>query len=46
MAEWILTCGYVQAITETQNADEFVAGQFWRITKRKTRVLLPWAPLS
>lgn len=44
IAEWILENGFVQRITETTDAREIVNGQYWQIVKRKTKVLMPYAP--
>lgn len=46
MATWLLENAFVQAITEASDAEEIVAERYWRITKRKTRTLLPYAPAS
>ena len=44
--DFLLNDAFVQAISETTEANEVVAGQFWLITKRKIRALLPYAPPS
>jgi len=46
IALWILTNAFVQRIIETVSAEEIVAGQYWRITKRKVMNLYPYAPAS
>ncbi len=41
----ILSEAFLQYISEAPpNIDPIVNGQFWQITKTKTRTLLPWAP--
>lgn len=44
IADWLLTNAFVQRINETTESAEVVPGQYWHITKRKMRQLLPWAP--
>lgn len=46
IVSWILNNAFVQGIVENVDAEEVVAGQYWLITKRKTRVLFPYAPPS
>jgi hypothetical protein len=41
---WLLTNAYVQYVSETTDTQEIVPGQYWRVTKRKVRTLLPYAP--
>lgn len=45
IATWILTKAFVQFIIEPPPTIEpIVAGQYYRITKRKTRTLFPYSP--
>ena len=44
LADWIVNNVFVQRINETTDSEEVVPGRYWHITKRKMRVLLPWAP--
>ena len=47
LVAFLLTEAFVQAITETPpNVEPIVQGQFYQITKQKTRTLLPYAPPS
>ncbi len=47
LVAFLLTQAFIQAITETPPAVEpIVDGQFYFITKTKTRTLLPYAPAS
>ena len=47
METYLLTKAFVQAINETPpDIEPIVAGQFYQITKRKTRTLLPYGPAS
>ena len=44
---YLLTKAFVQAITEAPpDVEPLVAGQFYQITKKKTRTLLPYGPPS
>lgn len=45
METYLLTKAFVQSINEAPpDIDPIVAGQFYQITKRKTRTLLPYGP--
>jgi len=46
IADFILNECFIQRIVETETADEIVAGRYWKITKRKTKTLYPYAPDS
>lgn len=47
LVTYLLTSAFVQGIVETPpDVDEIVAGQYYQITKRKTRTLYPYAPPS
>jgi len=47
LESYLLTSAFTQAINEAPpEIEPIVAGQFWQITKRKTRTLLPYAPAS
>ena len=47
LIDFLLNEAFIQAIIEPQpEIEPIVAGQFWQITKRKTRTLWPYAPAS
>lgn len=47
LVDFLLNEAFIQAIIEPQpEIEPIVAGQFWQITKRKTRTLWPYAPAS
>jgi len=47
MVDYLLAHAFVQAITETApDVEPLVSGQFYQITKKKTRTLLPYGPPS
>lgn len=44
ISAWILENAFVQRTIDTTKAEELVPGKYWKIVKRKTRVLFPYAP--
>lgn len=44
IVSWLLNNAFVQGLISTSQVEEIVPGQYYRIQKRKTRTLFPYAP--